>query len=35
MWVIDEAGKEMIWMTNYLEELDRKQHEKILVSYRW
>ena len=25
-----EAGKEMIWMTDYLEELSKKQREKIL-----
>ena len=25
-----EVGKEMIWMTDYLEELDKKQREKIL-----
>ena len=25
-----EAGKEMIWMTDYLEELGKKQHEKTL-----
>ena len=27
---IAEAGKEMIWMTDNLEELGKKQHEKIL-----
>ena len=27
---ITEAGKETIWMTDYLEELGKKQHEKIL-----
>ena len=27
---IAEAGKEMIWMTNYLEELGKKQRIKIL-----
>ena len=37
---ITEAGKEMIWMTNYLEELGQKQCKKILcinsrVSYNW
>jgi len=25
-----EAEKEMIWMTDYLEELGKKQHKKIL-----
>ena len=25
-----EAGKEIIWMTDYLEELDKKHREKIL-----
>ena len=30
--VIAEAGKEMIWMTDYLEELGKKQSEKILYS---
>lgn len=29
---IAEAGKEMIWLTDYLEELDKKQHEKILYT---
>ena len=28
--VIVEVRKEMIWMTNYLEELDKKQCDKIL-----
>ena len=28
---IAEAGKEMIWLTNYLEELGKKQREKILL----
>ena len=27
---IAEAGKKTMWMTNYLEELDKKQHKKIL-----
>ena len=27
---IAEAGNERIWMTNYLEELGKKQHKKIL-----
>ena len=27
---IAEAGKKTIWMTDYLEELDKKQHKKIL-----
>ena len=27
---IAEAGKKTIWMTDYLEELSKKQHEKIL-----
>ena len=27
---IAEAGKKMIWMTDYLEELGKKQREKIL-----
>ena len=27
---IAEAGKKTIWMTDYLEELGKKQHEKIL-----
>ena len=27
---IVEAGKEMIWLTDYLEELGKKQSEKIL-----
>ena len=27
---IAEAVKEMIWITEYLEEMDKKQHEKIL-----
>ena len=31
---IDEVGKEMIWLTNYLEELGKKQSEKILYSDR-
>ena len=26
---IAEVGNEMIWMTDYLEELGKKQHEKI------
>ena len=30
--VIAEAGKEMIWLTDYLEELVKKQSEKILYS---
>ena len=30
---IAEAGKEMICMTDYLEELDKKQREKILQIY--
>ena len=29
---IAEAGKEMIWLTDYLEELGKKQSEKILYS---
>ena len=29
---IAEAGKEMIWMADYLEELGKKQSEKILYS---
>ena len=29
---IDEARKEMIWLTDYLEELGKKQSEKILYS---
>ena len=29
---IAEAGKEMIWMTDYLEELGRKQCKKILYT---
>ena len=28
---ITEAGKEMIWMTNYLEELDNKQHNNFFI----
>ena len=27
---ISEAEKKTIWMTNYLEELGKKRHEKIL-----
>ena len=27
---ISEAEKKTLWMTNYLEELGKKQHEKIL-----
>ena len=27
---IVEAGKKTIWMTDYLEKLGKKQHEKIL-----
>ena len=27
---ITEAEKKMIWMTDYLKELGKKQHEKIL-----
>ena len=27
---IAEAGKEMTWMTDYLKELGKKQHEKTL-----
>ena len=27
---LHEAGKEMIWMIDYLEELGKKQREKIL-----
>ena len=27
---IAEAGKKTIWMTDYLEELGKKQHKKIL-----
>ena len=30
---IAEAGKEMIWMTDYLEELGMKQCKKILYAY--
>ena len=30
--VIVEVGKEMIWMTYYIEELDNKPHEKILYT---
>ena len=30
--VIAEAGKEMIWLTDYLEELGKKQSEMILYS---
>ena len=29
---IAEAGKEMIWLADYLEELGKKQSEKILYS---
>ena len=29
---IVEAGKEKIWITDYLEELGKKQHEKILYT---
>ena len=29
---VAEAGKEMIWLTDYLEELGKKQSEKILYS---
>ena len=29
---IAEAGNEIIWMTNYLEELGKKQHRKILYT---
>ena len=29
---IAEAGKEMIWLVDYLEELGKKQSEKILYS---
>lgn len=29
---IAEAGKDMIWMTDYLEELGKKQHENILYT---
>ena len=37
---IAEVGKEMIWLTDYLEELGKKQSEKILYSdsrvpYSW
>ena len=28
---IAEAGKDMIWLANYLEELGKKQSEKILT----
>ena len=30
--VIAEVGNKMIWMTNYLEELGKKQCEKILYT---
>ena len=30
---VAEAGKEMIWLKDYLEELGKKQSEKILYSY--
>ena len=30
---IAEAAKETIWMTAYLEELGKKQHEKILYKH--
>ena len=29
---IAEAGKEMIWMTDYQEKLDKNQHKKILYT---